>query len=139
MASLIEELKKYDNELLKNEAQGIELFKGLKHDKQSLDIFLKHAVAEILTTSKKRLLCTSNEDLVRKFSAIKTEGAPLHKVMRVPFETSPRHNALTWDLLKNKYASIAGNGWQILNFIVIDESNIELLHKAITDLLKRVR
>ena len=139
MESFIEFLKSRNNELLKNEGVGLELFKGLKHNKSSLDIFLKHAVAEILTTSKKRLLCTSNEELVKKFSAIKTEGAPLMKVMRAPFETSPKHNALTWDLLKNKYASIAGNGWQILNFIVIDESNVEILHEAITDLLKRVQ
>lgn len=139
MESFIEFLKSNNNSLLKNEGAGIELFKGLKHDKNSLDIFLKHAVAEILTTSKKRLLCTSNEELVKKFSAIKTEGAPLLKVMRTPFETSPKHNALTWDLLKNKYASIAGNGWQILNFIVIDESNVEILHEAISDLLKRVK
>lgn len=139
MPSIIEELQKYDNALLDSEAKGLELFKGLRHDKQSLDLFLKNAVAEILTTSKKRLLCTSNEELVKKFSVIKTEGAPLLKVMRAPFETSPKHSALTWDLLKNKYASIAGNGWQVLNFIAIDESNVKILHKAITDLLKRVR
>lgn len=139
MDSIIEFLKANNNELLKNEAAGLELFKELRHDKHSLDIFLKHSVAEILTTSKKRLLCTSNEELVKKFSAIKTEGAPLMKVMRAPFETSPKHNALTWDLLKNKYASIAGNGWQILNFIVIDKDNVEILHKAISDLLKRVQ
>ena len=139
MNSIIEELKKSNNALLQSEGAGIELFNGLKHDKRSLDFFLKHAVAEVLTTSKKKLLCTSNETLVKKFSAIKQEGSTLNKVMRAPFETSPKHSALTWDLVKNKYASIAGNGWLILNFIVIDESNVEILHKAIVDLLKKVR
>ena len=139
MSSIIEELKKSNNALLQNEAKGVELFRGLKHDKQSLDFFLKYVVAEILTTSKKLLLCTSNEELVKKFSAIKQEGVTMKKVMRVPFETSPRHNALTWDLVKNKYASISGNGWTILNFVVIDENNVEILHRAITDLLKKVR
>lgn len=139
MASIIDELKRQDNAFLKNEAAGIELFRNLKHDKESLDLFLKHTVAEILTTSKKRLFCTSNEMLVKKFSPIKMEGATMAKVMRSPFETSPKHNTLTWDLVKNKYASISGNGWQILNFLVIDEANVELLHKTIIDLLKKVR
>ena len=139
MASFIEELKKQNNALLKNEAVGVELFRSLRHTKQDLEKFLKFTVAEILTTSKKIVVCTSNEELVKKFSAIKEEGATLNRVMQVPFKTSPRHSALTWDLVKNKYASIAGNGWQILNFIVIDESNVEILHKAITDLLKAVR
>lgn len=137
MASFIEELKKIDNKLAVNEAVGIQTFKNLNHDKSGLDFFLKHAVAEILTSTKKKLICTSNEELVKKFSAIKEEGATLQRVIRSPFETSARHNALTWDLIKNKYASISGNSWQILNFIVIDESNVEILHKAINDLLKK--
>lgn len=139
MADFIEQLKESNNELLKNEARGIELFKNLKHDKASLDLFLSNAVAEILTSSRKRLVCTSNEQLVKKFSPNKVVGAPVRQVENSVFKTSSKHNALTWDLIKNKYASIAGNSWQILNFIVIDESNVEMLHRAIEDLLKRVR
>lgn len=137
MASFIEELKKSNNVLLENEAKGIELFRTLRHNKHDLDTFLKYAIAEILTSSKKLLVCTSNEALVKKFSPIKTIGLTLEKTMRAPFKTSEHHNALTWDLIKNKYASISGNSWQILNFVVIDENNIDILYSAILDLLKK--
>lgn len=138
MNTIIDILKKSNNDLLKNEGFGVDLFKTLKHDKNSLDVFLKHVVAEILTTSKKHLFCTSNEALVKKFSSIKNEGKTMLKAVQVPFRTSPRHNVLTWDLLKNKYASISGNDWQILNFIVVDENNVSILHRAIVALIKRV-
>lgn len=137
MESFIEELKKIDNKLIVSEADGIQMFKNLNHNKSGLDAFLKNTVAEVLTSTKKRLVCTSNEQLVKKFSAIKEEGATLQRTMRAPFETSRNHNALTWDLIKNKYASIAGNSWQILNFIVIKEDNIEMLHSAINELLRK--
>ena len=139
MQGFVEKLKESDNDLLKNEAKGIELFRNLKHDKPSLEIFLENSVAEILTSSRKILICTSNEQLVKKFSPNKVVGAPVKQVQNSIFKTSSRHNALTWDLIKNKYASIAGNSWQILNFIVIDESNVEILHRTIEDLLKKVQ
>ena len=101
--------------------------------------FLKHAVAEILTSSKKILVCTSNEGLVKKFSQVKSFGAVLPKIEQSPFKTSAKHNALTWDLIKNKYASVSDGDWQILNFIAIDEDNVELLHRAISDALKKVQ
>lgn len=135
----IQILKESNNLLLKNEAKGIELFKNLKHDKPSLDIFLANTVAELLTSSKKRIICTSNEQLVKKFSPNKVVGAPVRQVENSIFKTSSKHNALTWDLVKNKYASIAGNSWQILNFIVIDESNIDILHRTIEELLRKVQ
>lgn len=138
MKDFIEQLKESNNELLKNEAAGIELFRILKHDKSGLDLFLANAVADVLTSSRKRLICTSNEQLVKKFSPNKAVGAPIRRVENSLFKTSSKHNALTWDLIKNKYASIAGDSWQILNFIVIDESNVEILHRAIEDLLKKV-
>lgn len=137
MQSFIEFLKKQDNRLLKNEGKGIELFKSLRHTKTDLDNFLRYVVAEIFTSSKKVLVCTSNEMLVKKFSPIKQIGNTLNKTTHSSFETSIKHSALTWDLLKNKYASISGDGWQILNFIVIDESNIDILHEVITALLKK--
>lgn len=138
MQSFIELLKRQDNRLLKNEGQGIELFKSLRHTKTDLDKFLQYVVAEIFTSSKKILVCTSNEMLVKKFSPVKQIGNTLNKTIHSPFETSAKYNALTWDLLKNKYASISGDGWRILNFIVIDESNIDILHDVIVELLKRV-
>ena len=139
MQDFIEQLKNSSNELLRNEAEGIELFKNLKHDKESLDFFLANSVAEMLTSSNKLLICTSNEQLVKKFSQAKTFGISISKVKNSIFKTSASHNALTWDLVKNKYASIAGNSWQILNFIVIDEKNIDILHQTIVDLLKKVK
>ena len=136
--SIIDILKESNNALLKNEAEGIEMFKGLKHDKASLDFFLSHAVVEILTSSGKDLICTSNEALVKKFAPIKeSDAVSIKKPTVSPFKTSANHSVLTWDLLKNKYASIAGNRWQILNFIVIAEDNVEMLHSAIIDILSK--
>lgn len=137
MDSFLDILKKQDNLLLKNESKGIELFNNLKHDKASLKLFLTNTVAEILTTSKKRLICSSNEELVKKFSSAKNKGMVLEKPIIKPFDVSNKYNVLTWDLLKNKYASIAGDKWVILNFILIDKENIDVLYKVIIDLLRK--
>ena len=136
MESLVERLKRSNNALMQNEAEGVELFKNLRHNKQGLDFFLANTIAEILLESKSVLICTSNPMLVSKFIPAKENGRPTHPDMDM-FKTNPRHNPLTWDLLKNKMASISGNGWQIVNFIIVKDNNVEMLHHLTNELLHR--
>ena len=136
MESFIDTLKKSNNELLKNESEGIELLRSLRHNASDLKVFLANTVAEIRLRSGETLICTSNNELVQKFSKAKPVGGTPDANKTKIFQNESRNFALTWDLMKNKYASVAGNDWQIMNFIVIRSENVEILHRTINELLK---
>lgn len=135
-ADIIEILKENSNKLLKNEAAGIEAFKNLQHTAADLAKLLKHTIVDITIQNGRRYICTANEQLVKKFSVAKPIGNVLEKTKQKAFESKEDNKTLAWDLLKNKYITIMGNRWQIHNFIMVVEENIDILHSTIVDLLR---
>ena len=130
---IIAKLKESNNELLKNEGKGVELFKTLRHNQKDLAKLLRYVVAEILLSNgKTSIVCTMNAPLIEKFVNAKENRSakPNLSFLRNP------NNTVAWDLIRNNTTIVRGRDWEILNFIVLDESNIDILHSSIVDLLK---
>ena len=135
MDSIIQILKESNNELLKNESKGIEWFKTLKHTQKDLSTFLRYSVAEVLLSNgNTKIVCTMNAPLIKKFVESKQENRSTKP--NLAFLKNP-NNSIAWDLVRNNTTVVRGKDWQILNFIVIEESNIDILHKSIEELLHK--
>lgn len=135
MDGIIQKLKESNNELLKNESKGIEWFKGLSHTQKDLSTFLRYSVAEILLSDgNTKIVCTMNAPLIKKFVESKQENRSTKP--NLAFLKNP-NNSIAWDLVRNNTTVVRGKDWQILNFIVIEESNIDILHKSIEELLHK--
>ena len=133
-SSIIQILKESNNELLKNEAKGVELFKTLRHTQKDLSTFLRYSIAEILLSNgSSKILCTMNAPLIKKFVESKENRSTKPNLS---FLKNP-NNTIAWDLVKNNTTVVRGDSWQILNFIVLDESNIDMLHRSIEEILHR--
>lgn len=135
MDGFIEKLKETTNSLLSNEAFGIELFKELKHTEADLPKFLRYSIAEILLSNRKtKIVCTACAPLIKKFVLAKHEEEK-KPIPNLSFLKNP-NNRIVWDLERNSTTVVRGKDWQILNFVIVDESNIDILNETILELLK---
>ena len=71
--SFIDRLKASGKEILETQGAGIEMWKGLKHNKHDLELFLQFNITELRFKPKdehetKTIVCTSNTRLIAVFS-----------------------------------------------------------------------
>ena len=144
MASLIDKLKASGKEVLEAESAGIEMWRGLKHNKRDLELFLQFNIAELRFKPKdardfKTVVCTSNTRLIAVFQALK-EIDKKKALKSTPFSGIKSKNSnsiLTFNLVDNKYNTILLNAWELGSFLTITEKNLPILDALLCDLLKR--
>lgn len=143
-ASLIDQLKKSGKKVLEAQANGVETWSKLHHNKRDLETFLQFNIAELRYKPKdskdfKTIVCTSNTKLIKVFQAIKTlEKKKL--LASAPFagiKTKDPTSVLTFNLVDNKYNTVLLKAWELGSFITITEKNLEVLDMLLSDLLKR--
>ena len=143
-ASFIDKLKASGKEILETQGAGIEMWKGLKHNKHDLELFLQFNITELKFKPKdehetKTIVCTSNTRLIAVFQALKE--ADKKKALRAtPFagiKTRDSSSVLTFNLVDNKYNTISLRAWELGSFVTITEKNLPTLDVLLCDLLKR--
>lgn len=77
MTDLVEKMLESGNEVIAAAGKDVEKWSKLKHDKQSLELFLKNNLVHLKFKPKNHvtfteIVCTSNTRFIAVFSAIKT-------------------------------------------------------------------
>lgn len=136
--SILNSIEKYDK-LLTESKEDIEKWGKLKHNKECLELFLANNIAEILFETKDKgeikMLLTSNVELVKRLNRVVPPITPIPTDNDDIFKCKAKNMVLTWNIPFNKFASIHGSKWQIMNFITIKKENVELLHEALNNLI----
>ena len=118
------------------------MWQKLKHNKEDLELFLNHNVAEIKFLksdgSESEVFGTSNVALIKVFSAKKDKDKIKAKYLNYSGMRSKKSNSVEiWDLIENKQKTMILKSWQIENFITINEKNILILDQVLHDILKK--
>ena len=82
-----------------------------------------------------KMLLTSNVELVKRLNRVVPPITPIPTDNDDIFKCKAKNMVLTWNIPFNKFASIHGSKWQIMNFITIKKENVELLHEALNSLI----
>ena len=135
-------LRTSGNKLLETEAEDIQMWQKLKHNKEDLELFLNHNVAEIKFLksdgSESKVFGTSNVALIKVFSAKEDKDKIKAKYLNSSGMRSKKSNSVEiWDLIENKQKTMILKSWQIENFITINEKNILVLDQVLHDILKK--
>lgn len=139
---IVKLLRTSGNKLLETEAEDIQTWQKLKHNKEDLELFLNHNVAEIKFLksdgSESKVFGTSNVALIKVFSAKKDKDKIKAKYLNSSGMRSKKSNSVEiWDLIENKQKTMILKSWQIENFITISEKNILILDQVLHDILKK--
>lgn len=139
---IVKLLRTSGNKLLETEAEDIQTWQKLKHNKEDLELFLNHNVAEIKFLksdgSESKVFGTSNVALIKVFSAKKDKDKIKAKYLNSSGMRSKKSNSVEiWDLIENKQKTMILKSWQIENFITINEKNILILDQVLHDILKK--
>ena len=139
---IVKLLRTSGNKLLETEAEDIQTWQKLKHNKEDLELFLNHNVAEIKFLksdgSESEVFGTSNVALIKVFSAKKDKDKIKAKYLNSSGMRSKKSNSVEiWDLIENKQKTMILKSWQIENFITISEKNILILDQVLHDILKK--
>lgn len=140
----IDILKNSKNRVLVSEANSLGKWSQLKHNKESLELFLNYNIAEIEFFSKKtknlkRVLVCSNTNFIKAINA-KSDSDKKKIIESLPrtHSTGLKNNSsvltTSWNIMKNDYCTIPLNKWKIVNWIEINESNAELINDVIRDM-----
>lgn len=140
--NIIQLLRTSGNKLLETEAEDLAMWQKLKHNKEDLELFLNHNVAEIKFLksdgSESEVFGTSNVALIKVFSAKKDKDKIKAKYLNSSGMRSKKSNSVEiWDLIENKQKTMILKSWQIENFITISEKNILILDQVLHDILKK--
>ena len=139
---IVKLLRTSGNKLLETEAEDIQTWQKLKHNKEDLELFLNHNVAEIKFLksdgSESKVFGTSNVALIKVFSAKKDKDKIKAKYLNSSGMRSKKSNSVEiWDLIENKQKTMILKSWQIENFITISEKNVLILDQVLHDILKK--
>ena len=139
---IVKLLRTSGNKLLETEAEDLVMWQKLKHNKEDLELFLNHNVAEIKFLksdgSESEVFGTSNVALIKVFSAKKDKDKIKAKYLNSSGMRSKKSNSVEiWDLIENKQKTMILKSWQIENFITISEKNILVLDQVLHDILKK--
>lgn len=141
--SVIDRMKASKNKLLVAEGKALSIWGKLSHNKEGLELFLTHNIAEIRFKPGKSdkyesLVLTGNNRLIKVYSALKPEDKK--KFLASPFAGIRTKDPLTvdaYDLAAGKVKTISLRAWQILNFVTITEENVEVLDALVRECLRR--
>ena len=143
MEDLVDKLLESGNKVLEAAGKQLPKWKGLKHNKQDLELFLQFNIAHMRFRPKngvvmQEIVCTSNTTFIEVFSKLKeSDKKKALKSKNSGIRTNDPKSILTFNLLENKYNTIVLDVWEIVNFLTITPDNIELLDKFVSDFLKR--
>lgn len=139
---IIKILRTSGNKLLETEAEDLQMWQKLKHNKEDFELFLSHNIAEISFLkndgTESKVIGTANVALIKIFSAKKDKEKVKAKYLNTQGMRSKKSNSVEiWDLVENKQKTIMLKSWQIENFITINEKNILILDQVLHDILKK--
>lgn len=137
---LIKQLRESDRVLLQSEAEDLQKWSKLRHNKSDFELFLSFNLAEVefkdSDGNTQTIVCTSNTPLIKTYSAVKEpDKKKAAKLKTVGIHSPKMDRVLTWDLRENKMKTILLKSWQILNFVSITKDNVLLLDTLIHRLL----
>ena len=138
---IIKQMRDSGNKLLQTEAEDIALWSKLKHNKEDLQLFLNHNIAEISFVtndgSESQGIFTSNMALVKIISETKKQNKQkiAKKIDGKGIITKDPFSVDSWDLLDNKRKTISLKSWQILNYISISPKNVLVLDEVLKKIL----
>lgn len=145
----LQTLSESSNRLLVSNAETMGDWNKLKHNKESLELFLNHNLAEVFFTAEdggeRKVIASSNTTLVKMFSlkkgpSYKKEIANLSRMASKGIHTKDTFNVLTWDFINNRYCTIPTRGmWYLGNWISLSEENIALLNETMRDILGKTK
>lgn len=142
--NFIHRLKATKHPMLVSEAQAIEKWKDLSHNKQGLELFLQFNIAELKFKPKsllsfKNIICTSNTQFISVFSQ-RRESLKAKAAATVAFSgiyTKDSDSIMTFNLLTNRYNTVSLRAWEIVNFVSIVPDNVVILDSLVNDILGR--
>ena len=143
MLDLVEKLATSGNAILQAAANDFAKWSKLKHNKQDLELFLQYNLVHMKFFPKghstaKEIVCTSNNRFIKLFSALKESQKK--KALSTKFDgirTKDPRSVLTYNLIEGKYNTIDLSNWELIAFITMSESNVEILDKVANEILKR--
>lgn len=142
--NFIQRLKATNNPMLVSEAESIEKWKNLPHNKSGLELFLQFNIAELKFKPKslmsfKSIICTSNTQFISVFSQ-RRESLKIAAAQKVAFSgiyTKDSDAIMTFNLLTNCYNTVSIRAWEIVNFVAIVPQNVVILDQLVNDVLGR--
>lgn len=142
--NFIQRLKATKHPMLVSEAQAIEKWKDLSHNKSGLELFLQFNIAELRFKPKsllpfKNIICTSNTQFISVFSQ-RRESLKAKAAATVAFSgiyTNNVDSIMTFNLLTNRYNTVSLRAWEIVNFVSIVPDNVVILDSLVNDILGR--
>ena len=143
MTDLVEKMAASGNKVLEAAANDLSKWSKLKHDKESLELFLQFNLVHLKFRPRghatfKEIVCTSNNRFIKVFSSLKESQKK--KAMNAKFDgikTKDKTSVLTYNLLEGKYNTVDLSIWEIVSFITMSEDNVLLLDQVANEMLKR--
>lgn len=143
MVDVIKILRESGYELLEHEAEDVSRWRGLRHNKDDLQLFLTFNVAEIefLPEGGKkavRIVCTGNKRLIAAYSAVKAPDRKL--ALKTPMRglrTAKTGTVLAYDLAAGKVVTVPLRSWRVISFLTITEENAPLLDEVLRRTLRK--
>ena len=116
---IIKTLKK----IFPSDDADLSILSSLKHTSEGLSSFLKYTIALIDIGKDRLLICTSWPPLIEMFRPVKRSVAkPVTKKFNF---------VLTYDLEKSKFASVSGNDWHIVDFVLIKTDKVDKIFEQL--------
>ena len=143
MVDLVEKMAASGNKVLEAAANNMQKWSKLKHDKESLELFLQFNLVHLKFRPKghatfKEIVCTSNNRFIKVFSALKESQKKAALSTKFDgIKTKDKTSVLTYNLLEGKYNTVDLNMWEIVSFITMSEDNVILLDQVANEMLKR--
>lgn len=140
---IIKQMRDSGNKLLQTEAEDVALWSKLKHNKEDLQLFLNHNIAEISFVTKDgnetQGIFTSNMALVKIISETKKQNKQkiAKKINGKGIITKDPFSVDSWDLLDNRRKTISLKSWQILNYISISPKNVLVLDEVLKKIFSK--
>ena len=140
MADLITQMRA-GSKILQTEAEDLQKWSKLKHNKADLELFLAFNIAELkfktVDGADASGIFTGNMPLVEVMQAAKaTDKKKIAKKKAAAIRTKDPFSIDAWDLVNNKRKTVSLRSWQIVNFLTISQENILVLDEVIKQILK---
>lgn len=141
MADLIAQMRA-GSKILQTEAEDIQKWSKLKHNKSDLELFLAFNIAELkfktVDGADAYGIFTGNMPLVEVMQAAKAaDKKKIVKKKAAAIRTKDPFSVDAWDLVDNKRKTVSLRSWQIVNFLTISPENILVLDEVIKQILKQ--
>lgn len=141
MTDLIAQMRA-GSKILQTEAEDIQKWSKLKHNKADLELFLAFNIAELkfktVDGADASGIFTGNMPLVEVMQAAKaTDKKKIAKKKAAAIRTKDPFSVDAWDLVDNKRKTVSLRSWQIVNFLTISPENIIVLDEVIKKILKQ--